>query len=358
MKKTLLSLLTITAFGFGFAQSDILAVSGSDAKKIDFQDFRFLDAKKGSEKLIANKNSEIPEQVVGMTYDAKNHKLIFIGMYNPDVYSYDLQSGEFVRIYASGMAYSKCALKEQFSRMGTASNGVTYALNNSSTQLLEIKPIKNGYAVKELGSISADVALDDYKFYGGDLISDDSGHLYLISAYSKVLKINPKNLSATFMGAVDGLEDGFTTNGSAVMADGKILLSNAQGKGFYTLDFNNLKAEKFNGTYTSPIYDLASPYVIKDTNAMVASNSYMSIYPTRVTERKISVSVNSKLEGMGQILIYDLAGNQLIESKMNLENVQNVKSLTLNNLSPGNYYLKVIDYKGNELINEKFILLR
>ena len=359
MKKTLLTLLALTAFNLGISQQkDIIAVSGAGTNSINFQDFRYVDLNKKNDQIISVKNQIIPDQVVGMTIDKKSEKLIFIGMFSPDVYTYDFNSQQYQRIYASGKAHSKCAVAEQFSRMATASNGITYALNNNSSQLLEIKPMNHGYAVRELGSLSADFKLDEYKFYGGDLIADDATNLYLISAYSHVLKINPKDMTAALIGTVQGLEKGFTTNGSAVLSDGSILLSNAQGKGFYSMDFANLTAKRVDIAYNTPIYDLASSYLLKDISAATISNNFVSVYPTKVTDRQLTISVNQKIDGMGQIIIYDLAGNELFTTKMNLADALNSKTLSLNNLSPGNYFVKVVDYQGNELINEKFILLR
>ncbi|MDO5656558.1 MAG: T9SS type A sorting domain-containing protein [Flavobacteriaceae bacterium] len=359
MKKTLLTLITLSVVTIGFSQQkDIIAASGQGQTSIDFQDFRFVDMKGVSDQIISKKNMEIPDQVVGMTYDKKNQTIVFVGMHSPDVYTYDMNTQQYQRIYASGKAHSKCAIGEQFSRMGTASNGISYALNNNSTQLLEILPMKNGFAVKELGALSSDISLNHQKFFGGDLIADNAGNLYLISAYSNVVKINPKNMSATFMGTISGLEKGFTTNGSAVMSDGNVLLSNAQGKGFYTLNFDNLKAEKMHVDYTTPVYDLASPYLLKDAESLAVANNFVSVYPTKVTNREISVSVNNKIDGMGNVSIYDFAGNELIKTKMNLADALNSKTIPLNNLSPGNYFIKVVDYQGRELINTKFILLR
>ena len=359
MKKTLLSLITISTLSLGFAQQkDIIAVRGEGQTSINFQDFSFVDWKKGSDQLISAKNEDIPDQVVGMTYDNKNQKLIFIGMYSPDVFTYDFNNQQYTRIYASGRAHSKCAVQEQFSRMATASNGISYALNNNSTQLIEIQPMQNGFAVRELGAISSDLNLDNHKFFGGDLIADNAGNLYLISAYAQVIKINPKTMKADFVGVVGGIEKGFTTNGAAVLSDGQVLLSNAQGKGFYTMNLDNLKAVKVQGENNQPVYDLASPYFLKNAETSAVSNNFVSVYPTKVTERQITVSVNNQIDGMGKIGIYDMGGNELISSKMNLADALNSKTLTLNNLSPGNYIIKVIDYKGNVLINEKFILIR
>lgn len=359
MKKTLLSLATVFALTLSFGQQkDIIAASGEGERTINFQDFRFVDWQKGTDQVIAPKNNEMPDQVVGLTYDTKNQKILYVGMHSADIFSYDMNNRQQIRIYASGKAHSRCAVGEQFSRMATASNGISYALNNNSSQLIEIQPMNHSFAVRELGALSADFKIDNPKFYGGDLIADNAGNLYLISAYSQVLKINPKSMKAEFVGAISGIESGFTTNGSAVLSDGQILMANSQGKGFYTVNFDNLKAVKVNADYGKPVYDLASPYFLKNAEVAAVANNFVSVYPTKVTERQITVSVNNKIDGMGQVIVYDMAGNELITSKINLADVLNSKTLTLNNLSPGNYFIKVVDFQGNELINEKFILIR
>lgn len=358
MKRILLSALVVFGLGSGMAQSDIIAVSGENVRAIAFKDFRFIDLKGNADKIISKKSFEMPDQVVGMSYDTKNQNIIMIGMHSPDVYAYNLQSGKSTRIYASGRANSKCQIADQFSRMATASNGTTYALNNASNQLIEITPVGDGYAVKELGALHSDIKLNQYNLYGGDLIADNVGNLYLISARSQVVRINPKTMSAEFIGSVDGLDKGFTTNGSAVMSDGSVLLSNAQGKGYYVMDFASLQAKRIKGEDNQPIYDLASPYFLQDSSVSVASSDFLSVYPTKITQREIKIAPKAKLSGMGQVSIYDIAGNTLISSKINLEDQTNVKTIGLNSLSPGNYLIKVVDFNGKELINEKFILLR
>lgn len=355
MKKTLLTLITLSASVFSLAQSDIFAVTGEQTKGIDFKDFRFVDENGTTSKLILSKNQATPDQVVGMSYDTKNQNLLFIGMYSPDIYSYNLNSSSLERVYVSGRANSKCAIAEQFSRMGTLPNGTTYALNNNSTNLVEITAKNGGYTTKELGALKSDLDLNKISFWGGDLIADQTGNLYLISAKAYVVKINPNDLTATLVGKVSGLAKNFTTNGAAVTANGNVLLSNAQGKGFYSLNFDTLEAKK-TSDIKRPIYDLASPYFIKNTNELVASNQFVSIYPTKVVERNITVDLIADLKGNGTVSIFDIAGNEVSTSKINLAN--NKKDISLNSLAPGNYYIKVLDANGKELINKKFVLIR
>lgn len=356
MKKILLS-MTLAASAALSAQSDLIAVSGSDAQKISFQDFRYLDLndnlKSGA---IAESSAEIPEQIVGMTYDKQNQNLVFVGMMSPDFYTYNLKSKQYTQIYKSGQAFSRCSVGEQFSRMTTAADGTIYALNNSSTALYAIKNTNGNYHVDLLGSlnlIESKESLTQTKFYGGDMIADDAGNLYLISAYSNVLKINPAKLEAEFIGKVKGIEMPFTTNGSAVMANGRILLSNAQGKGMYEMDFAGLQAKKLNDT-SAPIYDLASPYLLP---SKISQNQQIAIYPTKLTEDKIFVSLQKELSGKGLVSIYDIGGNELIRKNINLSEISEKRINTIS-LRPGNYIIKVKDENGKELLKENFMVVK
>ena len=52
--------------------------------------------------------------------------------------------------------------------------------------------------------------------YGGDMIADDNGNLYVFSARNHVFKINIESKVATHLGIISGLPTGFTVNGAAV----------------------------------------------------------------------------------------------------------------------------------------------
>lgn len=360
MKKfKLLSIFLITA-SFGFAQNDIVAVSGKDSKQIQFNDFRFLDVDSKTHQTISKKNYTFDDQVVGMTMDIKQENLVFIGKNSPDIFTYNLNNQSFNKIYSSGKSFSNCDLGKQFSRMTTDIKGVMYALNNNSTQLISIE-LKNGvYKITDLGALrlsSSNESLNNMKFFGGDLIADKSGNLYLISAFAEVLMIDPNKKTAHHLGKIKGIETNFATNGAAVTKDNLVALSNSEGKGMYIANFSNFEAKKIMSS-SQPLYDMASPYFL-DLNKDKSKEVNGSIYPTKLTQKKINISIDEKINGKGEISIYNINGNKILSSSIQLnKDGKSFKELDLSNLKAGNYIIVVSSPNGEELINEKFMILR
>lgn len=128
--------------------------------------------------------------------------------------------------------------------MTTAPDGYMYALNNAGTEFLKIS--ENG-TIQNLGPISQFVEKaksfdQETAVYGGDMIADAFGNLYVISASQHVFKINPNKLSAEYLGQIKGLPGNYTVNGAAVERDGSILLGTSSQNGFYTLNIDTMEA--------------------------------------------------------------------------------------------------------------------
>ncbi len=54
--------------------------------------------------------------------------------------------------------------------------------------------------------------------WGGDMIADASGNLYVITAHNHVFKIDVQSRMATYISEIKELPAGFTTNGAVVDA--------------------------------------------------------------------------------------------------------------------------------------------
>src|SRR5690606_3081045 len=94
---------------------------------------------------------------------------------------------------------------------------------------------------------------------------------------------NPNKLNAEYIGKINGLPEGYTVNGVAVMKDGNVLLATTSHNGLYTLDMNRLEAS-YKSDYAVPVYDLSSPYFLhQSTLDEIADAQYnYSIYTTNV----------------------------------------------------------------------------
>jgi hypothetical protein len=63
--------------------------------------------------------------------------------------------------------------------------------------------------------------------WGGDMIADAFGKLYVISASHAVYVIDINTRIATYKGNIQGLPAGYTTNAAAVNDEGEIVLASA-----------------------------------------------------------------------------------------------------------------------------------
>ncbi len=75
------------------------------------------------------------------------------------------------------------------------------------------------------------------------MIADALGNLYVISASRYVFKVDINTRQATFISTINGIPASFTTNGAAVVADDKLIVSSANSvEGYYEVDMKDWKA--------------------------------------------------------------------------------------------------------------------
>jgi hypothetical protein len=73
--------------------------------------------------------------------------------------------------------------------------------------------------------------------WGGDMIADDEGNLYILSSRNSVYKIDVETKAAKLLGYIKGLPQDFTTNGAVVTTEGKVLVSSAvNGNAYFLVD--------------------------------------------------------------------------------------------------------------------------
>ena len=83
--------------------------------------------------------------------------------------------------------------------------------------------------------------------WGGDIVADAFGTLYLFSASRNVFLIDPETRIATYKGTISNLSPTFTVNGAAAIDDDNVIVSSANTfEGFYKVDVDNLAATKIN----------------------------------------------------------------------------------------------------------------
>ncbi|MFV0305320.1 MAG: hypothetical protein ACK5IC_07565 [Moheibacter sp.] len=380
MKK---ALFFITLFGIGFCLNaqDITAATGLNKGKIDFQDFRQLDLDNlSTEKILLSKTDNITftsttttatttttttqnncscgKYIAAMTVSTGGD-LFYIPMTKArfSVVNPTAKSGNFYSIENS-LVDTK-SQGTYYARMTTGSDGYMYALNNAGTELLKIS--SNG-SIQNLGAVNGILSKvtefeSEVFVYGGDMIADAFGDLYVISAKGLVFKIELAKMNANYLGEIKNLPQGYTVNGAAVTQDGKILLGTTSSNGFYTMDINTLEAT-FKADYNLPIYDLASPYFLRqdELNSIVTSN--YSLYPTVVKTKELNIISKANQKEVLAISIWNINNKQVYSNTLNVKSVGDYKINLKGTLQPGIYVLKATNQNGNEVINTKFTLVQ
>ena len=352
---------------------EFTAATGKTKGKIDFQDFRSLNLEnlQASEILMSksentafqstkqDKTCNCGNYIAAMTVSKGN--IHYIPMVQDNMMTFDVNSktGTFVRIENSIVD-----VKSQgtfYARMTTTPDGMMYAINNNGTEMLKIA--SNG-TIQNLGEVSGLVSqikslVDEKLAYGGDMIADAFGNIYIISAAANVFKINPNNLSSTHLGQISGLPEKYTVNGAAVLPDGSVVLGTSSGAGFYTLDFDSLKAS-FKANYDLPIYDLASEYFLKqaELDEMNSISSNYSLYPTIVKNSKLNIVSTTNEKNNLNVSVWNINNKQVYSNQLKVGSAGDFKINLNGALQPGIYILKATNQDGAEVINTKFTLVR
>lgn len=376
MKKVLLMGCALVLGSSIYAQ-DITAVTGLTKGKIEFNDFRKIDANNlSSTDILLSKTDKI-------TLDSKElevAKICNCGRFiaamteslNGEIFYIPMNSGKLSRINPNSktatvvdIPNSKMDIKDQgtyHARMTTTPDGYMYALNNNGSEFLKISSngtIQNLGSVEELARFANSAGLETV-VYGGDMIADAWGNIYVLTASANVFKINPKNLNTEFMGKIKGLPSDFTVNAAAVEKNGSVLLgTSSKNHGFYTLNFATLEAE-FKSDYALPVYDMASKNFLNQEalDQIANAGSNYSLYPTIVKNSQLNIVSKSNDNSNLKITVWNLNNKEVYSNSVQVKSVGEFQVNLKGALQPGIYILKAVNQNGQEVINTKFTLMR
>ncbi len=201
--------------------------------------------------------------------------------------------------------------------------------------------------------------------WGGDLVADDQGQLYLFSMYQQVFKIDPASKEATYLGRLSGLPNEFRVNGAAVCEDNSILLSHATATGV-AARITNLSDLTANVEPTETMLhasDLASRFVIRTTSTSIGkmpeirtNPDMIGAYPNPVTANRLMLTFNKVAHGRYTIDMVDGGGATALRNNVQVLADGQVVTLNTARLAKGWYVVRVIDAETHEVWNKKVVL--
>src|SRR5574337_159434 len=234
--------------------SDIL-LNGADAKTIVYdaaskkQLVQQADAKYGT-----TFQAPFATGVAAAAYDRNHNRLYFTPMFVDQLRYIDLKT---MKVYYVSGAFTKLGNLHNdeakiITRMVIAPDGYGYAISNDATMLIRFSTGKKKTSVQQLGTLIDDPSKSGISIhngcssFGGDMISDDKGNLFILTARNSVFSVNTQNKVAKYLGNIKGLEQNFTVNGAVVDDDGNLLVSSAvDASNYYVVNPVNWSATPY-----------------------------------------------------------------------------------------------------------------
>jgi hypothetical protein len=317
--------------------------------------------------------------VAAAAYDKAHNRLYYTPMFVDQLRYVDLKTMKVY--YVTGQAFTGNGDMHNdeakiITRMVIAPDGYGYAINNDGTSFIRFSTGKKP-SVEQLGSLVDDPANSGISVhnrcssFGGDMIADDKGNFYIISARNNVFKVSTENKVATLLGAIKNLPATFTVNGAVVDGDGNLLVSSAMdSKAYYVVNPKDWSATAYTGA--SSVFrssDLANSNFLstsaKNKYTEIATTSYpeekfsrlISVYPNPVTSNYISVRFSKVPQGDYTVELTDVLGRSVMQKKISISNEVAVQPLALSDgSSKGIYMVKVYDVEKHSVFTQKVLV--
>jgi hypothetical protein len=344
---------------------------------------RKLDTRTGEFSSILLNMKDINSQATGssvaaIAYDRRTNRLYYTPMSIDQLSYIDLFTMKSFTV--SDQFFSKAGKYElkndgPVNRMVIAPDDYGYTITNDGTHLIRFTT--NGSPIlTDLGDLVDDPLNKEMTIHsicsnsGGDLVADDAGHLYLITGFNKVFKVDIATRMASYLGTVSGLPTKFTTSGVAVSEDGKQLFvsSSVYSDAYFLVDPETWNASPSQTTHE--IYesaDLANSNVLftKTTNSNLFISKFpenlnnIRIFPNPVLDDEVSIQFNELPPGHYTIQLADALGSRVIEQKATITGHGQTETMHIPGYTAqGFYYIRITDEKNNVVGTHKLVVER
>jgi hypothetical protein len=328
-------------------------------------------------------NNPSPMQLMSaaIAYDKLHNKLFFASMFTGQLNWLDLQSSKTEPVFYSiqkpllnNVDYNDESFN--ITRMTIGADGYGYALTNDGNHLIQFTT-GSKTIITDLGSLVDDESNSNISVHnkcsswGGDIVGDAFGKLYLFSAGKAIFIIDPKTMIATYKGTISNLPATFSLNGAAVIDDNNVMISCANTMdGYYKVDVNQLSAVKISTQGT--VYnasDLASCNLLHEQekinslgiptlpNGEVNGNRIISIYPNPVSDGQINITFERNASGTYKIALTDLQGRLIGTKDVFIKGPGQVENFQLRTKqASGMYLIKIIGATNKSVYTDKLVL--
>ncbi|MDB5190917.1 MAG: C-terminal target protein [Segetibacter sp.] len=331
----------------------------------------------GNSRFPAAASQPMNSGVAAAAFDAKFNRLYYTNMRGDELRYFDLNSNQTQLFYLQGQTLAggnKYDEANVITRMSFASDGFGYALTNDAKHLVRFstgqKPV-----ISDLGELidgKNNKGMSVHKqcsSWGGDMVGDAYGNLYLISMRNNIFKINVQTKVADFIGTVKGLPEGFTSNGMVVNNDGDVVVSSATlSDNYFKVNISTLEATQLKKT-EQQVYnasDLANGNLLYSKSNFgtekllvneIRGNHAVSIYPNPVANKTFTVQFDRVAAGQYNLVLTDASGRNVLSRALNIAVSGQQERINLPRTAAGGMYLiKLTGSDRQTVYNDKIVV--
>jgi len=319
--------------------------------------------------------------VAAMAYDKKNNRLYFTPMFIDQLRYVDLKTMKVY--YVTDQPFTKAGSMHNdegkiITRMVINPDGTGYAISNDANTFIRFNTGKK-LQITQLGSLVDDPSNGGVSIHnkcsswGGDMIADDEGNLYVLSSRNSVYKIDVETKAAKLLGYIQGLPQDFTTNGAVVTTEGKVLVSSAvNGNAYFLVDPKDWKATQYeskagifrssdlaNSNYlqTRPKNTTQSEIVTRKAPGNIIAASKIQIYPNPVTNNQFTLQFGKISAGNYDIEMTNVTGQVVMQRAVNVQSEDQVETISIkSSFARGVYLVKVTGRNSEAVLSQKLVV--
>ena len=332
-----------------------------------------------------NGNPAMTNGVAAIAYDKKNKRLYYTPMLLDRLSYVDLRTMRTMVVTNNftGLIPKATDQSNVITRIVIGDDEYGYALTNDGRHLIRFST-KNNPAVSDMGSLLDAPGNNEMSVhnscssFGGDLIADDNGHLYLITSRNHVFKIKISTRVATYKGTASGLPQNFTTSGVAVdnAVNRLVIVSSVDSSDFYTLNVHSLAARRSDALHPWLASDLGNGNILRTdnddedddhhedrmfpglfVNYNNINNDSILLYPNPVTANEFKIQFINAIAGNYTVDLLDAKGQKIMTKNLTTSGKNNTVPVTLPGLtSKGIFIVRITDNNNRAVFSQKIIV--
>lgn len=322
------------------------------------------------------KRSATGNGVAAAAYDALHNRLYFTNMRGNDLLYFDLASNETNIVVNNDPSFNtgnKFDEGNVITRMAFASDGFGYAITNDGKSLVRFttdqKPTVSNLGELIDGKKNGTMSIHSQcSSWGGDMVGDSYGNLYLVTYRNHLFKINPQTRITDYLGQVKGLPAEFTSNGMVVNDEGEVIVTSATiSDNYYKINISTLDAsavkKKDDKVYNAS--DLANSNLLYQNKEItnkflvgeVKGNQMVSFFPNPAINKTFNVQFDKVPAGRYNLALSDPSGRTVLSRALNVAVKGQVERISLPRISgSGMYLVKLTGGDTKVIYSDKIVI--